>query len=214
MANTKTPLIIDNKDFLTMPISAQCLYLHFSARAQEDGFVKNPKKIQQAIKVTDNDVSLLFKKKYIIPNDEGIVVIKNSKIHKYISDNDFGEAPCELKEKKKDSIPYQKILDLYNTTCKSLPACKRITDIRQSHIKKRFTEGYTFDDFKTVFEKAEASSFLKGEKGDWSANFDWLILPTNIAKVLDGNYDNKTPKNKSSEQYSHEASIYLDKMGK
>ena len=45
------------------------------------------------------------------------------------------------------------------------------------------------DDFKTVFENAEGSSFLKGKNDrNWSANFDWLIADKNMAKVLEGNY--------------------------
>ena len=45
-----------------------------------------------------------------------------------------------------------------------------------------------------VFEKAEASHFLKGGNGrDWSADFDWLMKDANFAKVLDGNYDDKRP---------------------
>ena len=51
------------------------------------------------------------------------------------------------------------------------------------------------DDFKTLFEKAQASDFLKGKNGnDWAATFDWLIKDANMAKVLDGNYDNKPKK--------------------
>ena len=51
--------------------------------------------------------------------------------------------------------------------------------------------GYTLEDFQRVFEKAESSDFLKGKnKRDWSATFDWLICDSNMAKVLDGNYDN------------------------
>ena len=40
------------------------------------------------------------------------------------------------------------------------------------------------------FEKAEASEFLKGENDRaWTADFDWLIRPTNMSKVLEGKYD-------------------------
>ena len=58
------------------------------------------------------------------------------------------------------------------------------------------------EDFKTLFEKAEASRFLKGANDrNWSATFDWLITDTNMAKVLDGNYDdNKTPTKRQSQQ--------------
>ena len=35
--------------------------------------------------------------------------------------------------------------------------------------------------------------FLKGKNNrDWQANFDWLIKDSNMAKTLDGNYDNKS----------------------
>jgi hypothetical protein len=48
------------------------------------------------------------------------------------------------------------------------------------------------DDFKTVFENAEASAFLKGSNDrNWSANFDWLIADKNFVKVLEGNYVDK-----------------------
>ena len=51
---------------------------------------------------------------------------------------------------------------------------------------------YTLDDFKEAFNKAESSDFLKGSNNrNWSANFDWLIKDANMAKVLDGNYDNR-----------------------
>ena len=47
-------------------------------------------------------------------------------------------------------------------------------------------------DFKCLFEKAENSSFLKGANNrNWSATFDWLIKDSNMAKTLDGNYDDR-----------------------
>ena len=46
------------------------------------------------------------------------------------------------------------------------------------------------DDFRRLFEMAEASDFLKGRnRRNWSATFDWLIADANMAKVLDGNYN-------------------------
>ena len=51
---------------------------------------------------------------------------------------------------------------------------------------------YSLDDFKTLFAKAEASAFLKGaNRRNWTATFDWLIADANMAKVLDGNYDDR-----------------------
>lgn len=95
------------------------------------------------------------------------------------------------REASKTPVNYQEIVDFYNDTCVSFPRVRTITSQRKKAIKARLNT-YTVDDFKTLFKKAEASSFLKGVNGrDWSANFDWLIKVNNMAKVLEGNYDDK-----------------------
>lgn len=100
-----------------------------------------------------------------------------------------GEKPPEVKK-----IDYQLIADMYNDTCVSFPRVQSLSEKRKKAIKARLKQ-YTVEDFKTLFTKAEASSFLKGGNGrDWSANFDWLIMDGNMAKVLSGNYDNKPMK--------------------
>ena len=87
-------------------------------------------------------------------------------------------------------VPYDKIKTLYNSTCVSFSRCTVMSDARKKAIKARFASGYTLDDFKRLFEKVEASSFLKGSNSrNWRATFDWLLKDANMAKVLDGNYD-------------------------
>ena len=61
--------IIDSDDFLDMPLSSQALYFHLSMRADDDGFVNNPRKIQRMINASDDDLRLLVAKNYIIPFD-------------------------------------------------------------------------------------------------------------------------------------------------
>ena len=66
-----------------------------------------------------------------------------------------------------------------------------MSDSRKKAIKARLRQ-YSIDDFKCLFEKAENSSFLKGANNrNWSATFDWLIKDSNMAKTLDGNYDDR-----------------------
>lgn len=97
-------------------------------------------------------------------------------------------------ESKSNTVDYKAIIDCYNDTCVSLQKVKALSDSRKKAIKARLNT-YSFEDIKTVFEKAEASDFLKGKNDrNWQANFDWLMKDSNFAKVLDGNYDNK-PKN-------------------
>ena len=76
--------IIDSDAFLDMPLSAQTLYFHLSMRGDDDGFINNPKKIQRMIGAADDDLKLLIAKRFIIPFESGIVVIKHWKIHNYI----------------------------------------------------------------------------------------------------------------------------------
>ena len=85
---------------------------------------------------------------------------------------------------------------MYNDTCVSLPSVTKLTDARKRAIKSRLNN-YTKDELKEAFAKAEASDFLKGNTESprkWNANFDWLIKESNIVKVLEGNFDNKSGK--------------------
>lgn len=96
------------------------------------------------------------------------------------SNNDSGE-----------SVSCQQIVDLYHSICKSYPKVRSLSDSRKKAIKARL-KVYSLEDFKTVFENAESSNFLKGSNDrNWSANFDWLIADKNMAKVLEGNYADK-----------------------
>jgi len=101
------------------------------------------------------------------------------------------EKEKEIDIEKEQRINYLKIIDLYNDTCVSFPHLRSLSDARKKAIKARL-KTYTVDDFKLMFEKVEASSFLKGGNDrNWSATFDWMIKDANMAKILDGNYDNK-----------------------
>lgn len=76
--------IIDSDAFLDMPLSTQTLYFHLSMRADDDGFINNPKKIQRMIGASEDDLKVLIGKRFIIPFESGIVVIKHWRIHNYI----------------------------------------------------------------------------------------------------------------------------------
>lgn len=102
------------------------------------------------------------------------------------------------------------IKDLWNETCKSLRGVAKLTSAKtggkrsnrkgaitacMNYIAGNLTENKTFDEacalLRDAFKKVEASNFLKGdnERG-WRAEFDWVIKPDNLVKVLEGNYDN------------------------
>ena len=94
-------------------------------------------------------------------------------------------------DKKKESVTCKQVVDLYHSICISFPQVRSISAARQKAIKARLGT-YSLEDFKAVFQNAEASSFLKGKNDrNWTATFDWLIADKNMAKVLDGNYADK-----------------------
>ena len=76
--------VIDSDAFLDLPLSAQALYFHLSMRADDDGFVNNPKKIQRMIGASDDDCKLLLLKQFIISFESGIIVIRHWRLHNYI----------------------------------------------------------------------------------------------------------------------------------
>lgn len=90
--------IIDSDAFLDMPQSSQLLYFHLSMRADDDGFLNNPKSIMRNVGCKDDDINLLILKKFLIPFASGVVVIKHWKIHNYIRNDRYKET--KYKEEK------------------------------------------------------------------------------------------------------------------
>ena len=97
----------------------------------------------------------------------------------------------EIEKEKEEKITCKQVVDLYHSICVSYPSITTISEARKKAINARL-KAYSLDDFRTLFEKAEASSFLKGSNDrNWSANFDWMIKDANMAKIIEGNYDNR-----------------------
>ena len=61
-----TQKIVDSDAFLDMPLTAQALYFHLNMRADDDGFVNNPKKIQRMIGAAEDDLKLLIAKRFLL----------------------------------------------------------------------------------------------------------------------------------------------------
>lgn len=108
----------------------------------------------------------------------------------------LGKDRLELGKDRVNCINYTNIVNIYNDTCVSLPKVRLpLSETRKKTIKARLNS-YTIDEIKLAFEKAQASDFLKGANNkNWIASFDWILKDSNIAKVLDGNYDNRINNN-------------------
>lgn len=86
MANKRmfTMKIVDSDSFLDMPLSTQCLYFHLNMRADDDGFVGNPKRICKLIGCNDDDLKLLLMKRFVLGFENGVIVIKHWRMHNTI----------------------------------------------------------------------------------------------------------------------------------
>lgn len=247
--------IIDSDAFLDMPLSAQALYFHLSMRADDDGFINNPKKIQRMIGSSEDDFKLLVVNGLVLSFESGITVIKHWRIHNYIradrykpsiyterelvtldehlvyqisDETDTNGIPTDSQSvyqtetqvrlgkdsvgkdsigkdsegkdsegKDKDILSacadvrsqfdYQKVVNLFNSVCKSLPKIQKLTDSRKQKIRKADKE--LNGDFESFFMRVENSDFLSGKNGKWQASFDWILKPQNLIKIIEGNYD-------------------------
>jgi hypothetical protein len=85
---------------------------------------------------------------------------------------------------------YDFYMTCYNEICTNLPKILLLNDDRKTAVVK-FEREFTTDDFKEICRKANRSQFLTGKiaKGNWKANFEFLLRPDQAVKILEGSYD-------------------------
>lgn len=100
--------------------------------------------------------------------------------------------PTEENKPAGIDCPYEKIIEIYNERCRSLPKAQALSDKRKKNLK---TIWITYPDIKVwedVFDKIENSDFLTGrtKNSTWKANFDFVVFDK-FLKILEGSYDNR-----------------------
>ncbi len=106
------------------------------------------------------------------------------------NDTEIDSAAAEKKEKESCTA----VIDLYNSLCPHYPSVRTLSDDRCKKIMSSL-QMHTLDELQLLFTKADQSSFLRGK--EW-VSFDWLIQDANMAKVLDGNYDDQPDKQRAA----------------
>lgn len=76
--------LLDSDEFMDMPLTAQALYFHLAIRADDDGFVNNPKSILRMLNADTSDYDILLSKNFIIAFDSGVIVIRHWNVHNSI----------------------------------------------------------------------------------------------------------------------------------
>ena len=103
------------------------------------------------------------------------------------------QVEVEGKEKGKEKVQVQDVFRAYNLFADkySIPKIQKLTDARKKLVSARLKNP---EDLKKVFEKISNSDFLLN--GSF-VSFDWIFKQQNFLKILEGNYDNKTPNKKN-----------------
>ena len=76
--------IVLSDAFLDMSLGARCLYMTFGMLADDDGFVNAPKSIMRQCGASEDDFKVLIAKKFVIPFESGVIVIKHWRINNYL----------------------------------------------------------------------------------------------------------------------------------
>jgi len=76
--------VIKTDSFMEMPHSTKNLYFYLMIEADDDGFVSNPKTIIRMVNAVDDDYKILIGKRFVVPFESGVCVIKHWLIHNLI----------------------------------------------------------------------------------------------------------------------------------
>lgn len=148
--------IIDSDAFLDMPSSTQALYFHLGMRADDEGFINNPKKIQRMISASDDDMRILISKNFVIPFETGVCVIKHWKIHNYIR-NDRLQDTVYQEERNRLSLKNNNVYSMTDkclTDVSQVAAEVSIGKVRLGKVSKE--HALAFDEFYNAYPKKKS----------------------------------------------------------
>lgn len=156
--------IIDSDAFLDMPHSTQLLYFHLSMRADDDGFINNPKNIMRMISCKEDDLKILILKKFLLPFESGVVVIKHWQVHNYIQKDRYHETKYK-EEKSMLKLDENKAYTIMDTECIQ-DVYKMDTQVRLELGKDRLELNNniaTYEEKSSTVDTAKASKHRYGE---------------------------------------------------
>jgi uncharacterized protein YdaU (DUF1376 family) len=120
------------------------------------------------------------------------------------ADDPTNDLPERLPESETPDTPYADLVSAYAMALPQLPQVSVLNTSRKRAMQARWREVCTADKldrdtgldwFRWFFGHVASSPFLTGNGKPnrdtgrvWSADFDWLMNPTNFARIVDGRY--------------------------
>ncbi len=102
-----------------------------------------------------------------------------------------------------DGLSPVELSNLFNELCPTLPKVRvmRPQDKRWKITKSRLIEHPDHKFWESLFKNVHKSDFLSARNGKWTAcNYDWIMNPTNLIKIYEGNYENQRGMTAEQEQ--------------
>lgn len=172
--------VTDTDTFLDMPLSTQALYFHLNMHADDDGFIDNTKTIQRMIGSSDDDRKLLVAKQFLLPFENGVVVIKDWRVHNYIRKDTYNQTmyPNELEQLNiNDSGQYER-QDL-------LPYTERPRDVDETLTQVRLGKDRLGKDRKDILSGSDEPDSTRIQKSERDQMFEtiWKLYPKKSGKA-------------------------------
>lgn len=195
--------LFDNTLFQSVKVlTSHGIQIRFQ-KAVKSRAVKNPVTVDKRFWLLSEEETETFIKVRPCEDNSG----KNEDNSRNNEDNSRNYSTKESKVKKrKGNTPcsppsfIREIQDMYRSICKGLdPLPDRPHYQREQSILRLWKLHPDIQDFRSVFEKAEKSAFLRGARGGFKASFDWLIRVENFEKTMQGRYDDAAPASKTAE---------------
>ena len=168
--------VVDTDQFLEMPLSSRLLYYELGMRADDDGFVANWKKILAFTGLKEDDMKVLIAKKYIIPFDTGVIVIRHWRLNNYLQ-NDRTKPTIYQEEKKKLTVDDNNVYTMYTDCIHSIDKNsidKNSIEEKEIYKEKERFKKPTIEDVKKYCEERgngiDAQYFI-----DFYESKDWMI---------------------------------------
>jgi hypothetical protein len=211
--------LLNNRDFMRLPIASKALapMLWLLASETKNGtFDGSLDELVFRLHITEKEyqdgIKPLIDKGFFIVDSKMLAISKQAAIPETETETEgeietelFVETDKSVVNPKRISCPTEELLNLYHEECKSLPRVLMLNDTRRRHLVSRWRDVDAEDDlkskdegiqiFRQIFQQVHKSDFLSGRTQNrngrvWKASFDWLMMPTNFLKVVEGQYDN------------------------
>lgn len=171
--------IVASDAFLEMPTSSRELYFQLGMYADDDGFV-NPKRIMRMAGASDDDLKVLLSKRFLLPFENGVVVIKHWLIHNMIRKDRYKET-VYVEQKKllkiKENGAYTEVVNQMATICQPidnqrLPQDRIGKDSIDKHVAKATDSDRNFAYGMLAQIRENMPTFKEPNINHWAEDFE------------------------------------------